>query len=122
MINDIKVATLDANADILSIAVLGSLDAVLAYKLQSEVEERIRQGHKKYLVDFADLEYISSAGVGVLSALILYLQKKQGKMLFLNIPERVLELLHLTRLFEIFSIAENAEDALRELRAEAGVQ
>ena len=115
MINDIKIATLDREADILSVHVLGSLDAVLAYKLQSEIEKQMREGHCKYVVDFQELEYISSAGIGVFSALILQLQKRQGKMIFLNVPERVIELLHLTRLFEIFPIVEHAEEALREL-------
>ena len=120
MINDIKIAALEPENDIISVKLLGSLDAVLAYKLQSELEDQMRQGHYKYLVDFAELEYISSAGVGVLSALILHLQKKQGKMIFINAPDRVLELLHLTRLFEIFPIAESAEEALRELKQTSG--
>ncbi len=117
MTQDIKITTLDPDADIISIAILGSLDAVLAYKLQSNIELQMRQGHGKYLVDFEELEYISSAGIGVLSSLILHLQKQQGKMIFINVPDRVHELLHLTRLSEIFPIAENVEQALQELRA-----
>ncbi|PID57513.1 hypothetical protein CSB45_06705 [candidate division KSB3 bacterium] len=117
MINDVKITTLDADAGIISIKILGFLDVVLSYRLQSRIEEYIQQGYVNYLVDCKDLEYISSAGVGVLSSLIIQLQKTQGKMLFLNMPERVIELLHLTRLSEIFSIAENADEALKEFTA-----
>jgi len=112
MSNDVKITTIGANSDIVLVSVRGFLDTVVAYHLQERVEKLIEEGHCKFLVDLKHLEYISSAGVGLFSAIILDLQRQQGKALFINIPDTVYEVLHLTHLIEIFSIAENQEEAL----------
>ncbi len=115
MINDVKISTIEGQAEILSIIIRGSLDTMLAYHLKEDVEKKIQQGHLKFLVNLKDLEYISSAGVGVFSALILHLKKQDGRIIFVSVPESVHDVLHLTRLIEIFTIVETDEQAIQYL-------
>ena len=117
MINDVKIRTIDGHPDILSITIRGSLDTMLAYQVRENIEQKIRQGHLKFLLNLKDLEYISSAGIGVFSALILRLQKQHGRIMFVDIPESVYNLLQSTRLLEIFPIAETDQDAIQQLQS-----
>jgi anti-anti-sigma factor len=115
MNDDVKIGTIGAQEDILQIFIRGSLDTIVAYHLQERVETLIDEGYRKYLIDLEKLDYISSAGVGLFSAVILYLRRRQGKVIFMNIPDHVYEVLKLTRLIEMFTIAETVEEAIAEL-------
>ena len=114
---NVKIGTIGAQSDILLIKIRGSLDTVVAYHLQEKVEKLIEQGYWKYLIDLEKLDYISSSGVGLFSAIILDLQRHHGQIIFINIPEQIYEILNMTQIIQIFTIAETMEEAIKELEA-----
>ncbi|PIE33282.1 hypothetical protein CSA56_12500 [candidate division KSB3 bacterium] len=90
------------------------MDTRLAYQLQEDIDEKIRQGHHKFLVDLTDLDYISSARIGVFSTIILQSQKQHGRIIFVHLPESVdTTISHLTRLIKIFTIVETEQNAIQ---------
>jgi anti-sigma B factor antagonist len=117
MSDNVKIRKIETQSDLLLITIRGSLDTVVAYHLQEQVEKLIKKGHYKFLVNLEELDYISSAGVGLFSAIILDLQRHHGKIIFINISEQVYEVLKLTHLIEIFTIAETQEEAIKQLEA-----
>ena len=119
MSSDVKISSIGTHTNISLIAIRGSLDTMFAYKFEEEVDALINEGQRKYVIDLAEVEYISSAGIGVLSAFILRLQRQQGVVRFINLPENVDEILHLTHLIRIFTISESQEHALREIETPA---
>ena len=112
MINTIKISSIGTHEDILFIAIRGSLDTVAAYHLQEQVEAFIEKGQGKFLIDLKDLKHLSSAGVGLFSAIILDLHRHHGHVVFINLSEQVYEILQLTNLLEIFTIASSQEEAI----------
>ena len=112
MSNNIKISTFEAKEHIVLLTIRGSLDTVAAYHLQERVEALVNAGHYKFLVNLQELEQISSAGVGLFSAIILDLERHHGKVVFLNISEQVYEILQMTHLIEIFTIARSQEEAI----------
>ena len=112
MINTIKISSVGTHKDILFIAIRGSLDTVTAYHLQEQVEALIETGQVKFLIDLKDLEHLSSAGVGLFSAIILDVQRHHGRVVFINLSEQVYEILQLTNVLEIFMIASSQEEAI----------
>lgn len=86
----------------LIIALEGKLDTVTSPELASCVQESI-EGIKTLIFDFANLEYISSAGLRVL----LSAQKamnKQGQMVVKNVSETVGEVFEITGFSDILTI------------------
>lgn len=80
----------------------GRIDTVTAPTLESEIKNSI--GNKESLIlDFKDVEYISSAGLRVL----LSAQKvmaKQGEMKLRNVNENVMEVFEITGFGDILTI------------------
>ena len=86
----------------LTVKVEGRLDTTTAPQLESELKESLT-GINELNLDFAALEYISSAGLRV----VLSAQKimnKQGKMIVRNVNETVMEVFEVTGFVDILTI------------------
>lgn len=86
----------------LTFALEGRLDTTTAPQLESELKSSI-DGIDKLFLDFASLEYISSAGLRIL----LSAQKtmnKQGSMVIKNVNEDVMDIFHITGFVDILTI------------------
>lgn len=80
----------------------GRLDTTTAPQLESELKSSI-DGIDKLFLDFASLEYISSAGLRIL----LSAQKtmnKQGSMVIRNVNEDVMDIFNITGFVDILTI------------------
>lgn len=93
--------TLNENSFLLALA--GRLDTTTAPQLESELKDSLSSATELTL-DFAALEYISSAGLRVL----LYAQKtmnnKQGKMVIRNVSPEIQEIFDITGFSDILTI------------------
>lgn len=90
------------NGDGLTVALEGRLDTTTAPQLDKELKQSLT-GIKTLVFDFAQLEYISSAGLRVL----LTAQKvmnKQGSMTVTHVNETVMEVFDVTGFSDILNI------------------
>lgn len=86
----------------LSIALSGRLDTTTAPELEASLKEDIDDA-KELVFDFADLGYISSAGLRV----ILFAQKtmnKQGSMEVVNVCDDIKEIFDITGFSDILTV------------------
>lgn len=90
------------NGTELTVAIVGRLDTTTAPELEAEVMGAI-SGVTKLVLDFASLEYLSSAGLRVL----LQAQKtmnKQGEMVVRNVNETISEIFEVTGFSDVLTI------------------
>ena len=90
------------NATELTVKVAGRLDTTTAPELEASLNESYN-GVTKLVLDFASLEYLSSAGLRVL----LQAQKtmnKQGEMVVRNINETISEIFEVTGFSDVLTI------------------
>lgn len=90
------------NDDKLTIFVSGRLDSNTAPDLEEEINASI-QDVKDVLIDFNDLEYISSAGLRVLLA-TQKIMNKQGSLAVTGLNETVQEIFDVTGFSDILTI------------------
>ena len=90
------------NGTEMNVTIVGRLDTTTAPQLESEVKLNI-VGVKKLILDFAGLEYLSSAGLRVLLALQKSMNK-QGEMIIRNVIETIREIFELTGFIDILTI------------------
>ena len=86
----------------LIVKVVGRLDTSTAPELEASLKESF-DGLEKLVLDFASLEYLSSAGLRVL----LQAQKtmnKQGEMIVKNVNETVSEIFEVTGFSDVLTI------------------
>ena len=81
----------------------GRLDTVTAPELEQELKSSL-EGVSELTLDFAKLEYISSAGLRVLLAAQKEMNKRGG-MRLLNVNETIMEIFEVTGFADILTIA-----------------
>jgi anti-sigma B factor antagonist len=75
---------------------------------ESEDEPRI-------LLDFVNVEHLSSAALGMLIQLNKRIAERNGKLALVNIRPQIFEVFKITRLNKLFNIAKNRDDAIQSL-------
>lgn len=86
----------------LNIALEGRLDTTTAPELEAELKQSIGDSAEINL-DFAKLEYLSSAGLRVLLA-AQKIMNKQGKMVIRNVNDVISEVFEVTGFSDILTI------------------
>ncbi|MCP4137357.1 MAG: STAS domain-containing protein [bacterium] len=92
----------------------GNLDAETAPKFNEKLTGEIKKGAMKVLVNMENLEYIASAGLGVLISANETLKKKNGdiKISAMNDKiKKIFKLLGFTNLFKVYDTDEKALDS-----------
>jgi anti-sigma B factor antagonist len=100
--------------DICRVKIDGYLDSSTFPKLQDYLSDQLEKEQYNYLLDFEDLDYISSAGLGVLMGMLRQVRQNNGDIKIVNMSEkiqRVFDLLGFSRLVETYK---NEELALEQ--------
>ena len=95
----------------------GYLDAHTAPTLENNFTELIDQNKFKIVVNFKDLAYISSAGLGVFMAYIEKIRDNNGDIKLANMTDKVyniFDLLGFPLLYEIFKTEDEAINKFSE--------
>jgi len=95
----------------------GYLDAHTAPTLENNFTELIDQNQFKIVVNFKDLAYISSAGLGVFMAYIEKIRDNKGDIKLVNMNDKVyniFDLLGFPLLYEIFKTEDEAINKFSE--------
>ncbi len=90
------------NDTTLTLAIQGRIDTTTAPQLEAELRSDI-DGVTELYLDFAGVEYISSAGLRVLLS-AQKLMSRQGKMVLSHVNESVMEVFEVTGFSDILTI------------------
>ncbi len=90
------------NGKELTVAITGRLDTTTAPQLEAEFKQSI-DGIEKLILDFAALEYLSSAGLRVLLS-AQKVMNKQGEMIIKNVNDTINEIFEVTGFIDILTI------------------
>ena len=90
------------NESELTVKLTGRLDTTTAPQLEGELKKSI-SGVEKLVLDFAELEYLSSAGLRVLLA-AQKIMNKQGEMIIRNVNETISEIFEVTGFSDVLTI------------------
>lgn len=103
---------MEEHGDVLSIALAGSLDTDTADSFDEALTARLEAGWHKVVVDVEQLEYISSAGIGVLVGSVNQLQESNGDMYLVKVPPKIEQVLDMLCLMELFSVFDDRNSAI----------
>ena len=90
----------------------GFLDAHTAPNFEQAIQELIEESRYKIIVSMSDLNYISSAGLGVFMGFIEEIREKEGDIKLTNMTDKVFkvfDLLGFPALYQIFKEEVEAE-------------
>src|SRR5499433_434089 len=87
--------------------------------LKDKVNSLVNQGHKKIVLNLADVPYIDSAGLGEIVRTFTTVSRQGGSLKLLNLTKRISDLLAITKLLTVFETFENEQDAVQSFPASA---
>ena len=94
----------------------GDLDAHTAPELENSIAGIIKTGLNKILVNFAELDYISSAGLGVFMAFIEEIRDSGGDIKLCSMRPKVFAVFDLLGFPLLFDIIEDEIIALKKFQ------
>jgi len=101
----------DKRGDVVILSLSGRLDATTAKTFQERILSVINSGAQRLVVDFSQLEYISSSGVQVFYQVSVKLKEKGGRIVFCRLSDpvkRVFDIVDMAVDFPIFITREEA--------------
>ena len=101
----------ELDKDVLVLSADGGLNADTAGQFVQQLESLVDAGVKKIIVDCTRLDYISSYGIGILVRLHQKLSKHGGDVKVAAVQSKVLGVLTMMRMGEVFSIYPDVDRA-----------
>lgn len=100
------------------IKIKGDVDASSSIFLDEAIDEAVKKGHKKIIVDGQELNYISSAGLGVFMSHIQDFETNNINLVIFGLKEKVqnvFQILGLDQLIQIVESQNQAKELINEL-------
>ena len=95
--------------------IVGMIDIKTSPDLLASIKKNLANGTSKILVQLAQVEYMDSSGVGVLISGLKSAKALSVPFALVAVPKRVMMVLEMTRLVELFRIFPDTTSALAEL-------
>ncbi len=95
--------------------VAGRMDAASVAGFDAEFNKQIAEGVKVFVLDLADLEYISSAGLRSILAAGKKTKIQQGKIVLCSLKAMVREVFEISGFASLFSIFDSRDAAVAQL-------
>ena len=87
--------------------------------LKDKVNSLVNQGHRKILLNLADVPYVDSAGLGEIVRTYTTVSRQGGSMKLLNLTKRITDLLSITKLLTVFETFDTEKEAIASFSASA---
>ena len=94
--------------------VKGEIDASNSVQLDESIRGLAEKGAKSILVDGSELEYISSAGLGVFMSYLEEFQEKEIQLKIFSLTPKVFEVFRILGLDQLISIVPTKAEAIQE--------
>ena len=82
-------------------------------KLRKALQDLLKDGKKKILLNLGDVSYIDSSGIGELVSGFTTVTNSGGSLKLLHLNKRVKDLLQITKLYTVFDVHEDEAGAIR---------
>ena len=92
----------------------GRLDSNTSPGLEEKILYAIESGSTKLVIDFKDLDYISSAGLRVLNKATKRLKPREGKIILCSLQDYIKEVFEIAGFDSFIPIVSTCDDALIE--------
>jgi stage II sporulation protein AA (anti-sigma F factor antagonist) len=96
----------------LIVTITGRMDALTAPEYEKKFSELIAEGEISFIVDFEQVDYISSAGLRVLLATAKRVKAVNGKLLLANITGVVKDVFEISGFCTLFPTHDSVASAL----------
>ncbi len=110
---DIKIDIRPKSNNITLVVLRGEIGTETVNQFKDKIDAIINEGRKRLIMDFQEVSYLNSMGLGVVAATLKKVKKDKGDLKLINLSPSVQELFELTRLTKVFEIFDSEESAIK---------
>ncbi len=110
---DIKIDIRPKSNNITLVVLRGEIGTETVNQFKDKIDAIINEGRKRLIMDFQEVSYLNSMGLGVVAATLKKVKKDKGDLKLINLSPAVQELFELTRLTKVFEIFDSEETAIK---------
>ena len=81
--------------------------------LKDKVNSVVNQGHRKIVLNLAEVPYLDSAGLGEIVRAYTTVSRQGGSLKLLNLTKRITDLLAITKLLTVFETFDSESEAVK---------
>jgi anti-sigma B factor antagonist len=82
-------------------------------EIKKTVDDLLQKGNKKILLNLAKVPYLDSAGLGEIIRCFTALRRSSGNFKLLSPNQRIVDLLNITKLLNVFDCYDNESSAIK---------
>ena len=105
----------DRKAETVVLALSGRLDSTTANTFEKKLLSQIESGERRFVINLAQIDYISSAGLRVFLLAAKRLNSANGKILLSSLQDPVREVFDIAGFSSVFSIYGSDDDAIKNV-------
>ena len=80
--------------------------------LRDTVKDLLAKGHKKILLNAAEITYIDSSGIGELISAFTSVRNQGGELKLLKLTKKFHDILQITKLYTVFDVRDDEAQAI----------
>ena len=103
--------TTEQEANVIIIRVSGEMDLYTASELKDKFQSYYSQGITDYIIDFENLSYIDSTGVGTIISIYTTLRKQEGNLFISGMRGAVKKVIEFTKLTGFLPLVSSMDEA-----------
>jgi len=107
---------LEEAGDVSVLVLAGQLAGTTARSFREAMDTLIDSGRTNILLDFTDLEFLDSGGIGELVSAYRTLDRLGGRVKILKPGKRIQDTLTLTKLLPIFEVYDDRDEAVASFK------
>src|SRR5262249_3530029 len=100
--------------DVVTLSLTGKLDTTSAKTFEAQILSRIAAGDRRFIIDLAQLDYISSSGLRVFLVAAKRLERENGKIALCALTQPVRDVFDVAGFSSIFPVHASHDEAMRE--------
>jgi len=108
-------AQVEEKGDVVVVRMEGRLDAASSPQLEKQIHSIIDTGHFKMVLNFAGVDYLSSAGMRLMLAVSKKLKSLEGKVVACNLNPEVMEVIKMAGFDQVIEIYGSEEECFNHL-------
>ena len=114
VVEDLYSVSFEDHGEVLVVRLGGRLDAATAPVIEKQVVTQIEEGRTQILLDFADVHYLSSAGMRLLLSAAKKLKAANGTFVLCSLSDMILDVIRMAGFDSILNIQADEGTGLQQ--------
>jgi len=102
----------EKKGDVLILRIKGRMDSISCPFAERKVFDHINNGQNKLILNFSEVEYLSSAGMRMLLSTTKKLKATSGKMVLCSVAHNVMDVLKMSGFDHVIELSKTETEAL----------